>query len=209
MKEGVVSHGSRGLRAVAAALLLAGVSTATAHAASTPAPTSTCPTASVGQPFAPWGDTNSYGLVPGGDFEHGVGGWTLTGGAATVRGSEAYQATGSPGSYSLSLPVGATAQSPPICVTAADPTFRLFATAPRSTSSVVAQVVYPGLLGPILLPVGTISATAGWHPTAAMPTGAALASLLGGGSAQVSLRFTAARGAAQIDDVFVDPRMKS
>lgn len=31
-------------------------------------------------PFAPWGDTSAYFLMPGGGFESGAPGWSLAGG---------------------------------------------------------------------------------------------------------------------------------
>src|SRR5437870_2494320 len=39
-------------------------------------------------PFAPWGDSNSYFLMPGGGFESGASGWALSGGAAVASGHE-------------------------------------------------------------------------------------------------------------------------
>jgi hypothetical protein len=41
-----------------------------------------------------------------------------------------------------------------------------------------------------------------------MLTLAAVPGLLTGGTSQVALRFTALTGSSQIDDVFVDPRMR-
>ena len=41
--------------------------------------TDACDNATLTQPFAPWGDSNSYKLVPGGDFEGSLTGWTLIG----------------------------------------------------------------------------------------------------------------------------------
>ena len=75
-----------------------------------------CTPPAVSQPFAPWGDSASYALVPGGDFESGS--WTLQGGAQRVAGSEPYAATGTLGSWSLSLPAGSSAESPQTCVDA-------------------------------------------------------------------------------------------
>src|SRR5438045_7866168 len=39
-------------------------------------------------PFAPWGDSSSYFLMPGGGFESGASGWALAGGAAVGNGNE-------------------------------------------------------------------------------------------------------------------------
>ena len=166
----------------------------------------TCPTASLSQPFAAWGDSNSYELVPGGSFESSLAGWSLTGGATKTAGSEPYGATGRVGQSSLLLPAGASAQSPPMCVDASDPTFRFFARNNSLLSSVAVQVVYPTLLGPVALPVGAATLSPTWRPTLPMLTGSLAGALLSGGTLQLSLRFTAVLGASQIDDVFVDPR---
>ena len=47
--------------------------------------TDPCDNATLTQPFLPWGDSNSYKLVPGGDFEGSMSGWTLSGGATVGR----------------------------------------------------------------------------------------------------------------------------
>jgi hypothetical protein len=56
-----------------------------------------------------------------------------------------------------------------------------------------------------VIPVGTVAATSAWPPTLPMATGSAIAGAFNGGTAYVSLQFTASGGTAQIDDVFVDP----
>jgi hypothetical protein len=168
----------------------------------------TCDSATLTQPFSQWGDTNEYKLVTGGSFESSPSSWTLTGGAQTVAGSEPFGVTGSLGSSSLDLPAGASAQSPTTCVSAAYPTFRLFAHTNGVLSTVLVQVVYQvPLLGSVAIPVGTIALNGAWSPTVPMLTASAIPGLLSGGTAQVALRFTALTGDSQIDDVFVDPRM--
>jgi hypothetical protein len=166
----------------------------------------TCPAASLSQPFAPWGDSSSYELVPGGSFEGSLAGWSLTRGAVRTAGSEPYAATGSLGQSSLLLPAGSSAQSPPVCVDASNPTFRFFARNQSLLSTVAVQVVYPTLLGPVALPLGAAALSPTWRPTLPMLTGSIAFGLLSGGTTQVSLRFTALIGTSQIDDVFVDPR---
>jgi hypothetical protein len=188
-----------------AALALGATSTAPAQAALVS--TSACGEASLSQPFARWGDTSSYELVAGGDFEGSPVDWTLSGGARRVPGSEPYGASGSLGAYSLALPAGASAQSPFTCVDAAYPTFRLFARDDSVTSTVLAQVVYKTVLGTVALPLGAVALSGEWQPTLAMLTGSVVTGALSGGTAEVALRFTALTGSSQIDDVFVDPRM--
>jgi hypothetical protein len=200
---------SRRVAVLAAAAAGLGASLAVAGSAQA-AVTSGCAAQSSVQAFAPWGDNNQYDLVPGGDFESGVAGWTLSGGATTVAGSEPFDATGVAGSNSLYLPDGASAQSPYFCVDASDPTFRFFAENHGLLANVAVSVVYRGPLGiPVTLPVGVVTLTGSWEPSPIMLTGSILpATLSADGSAQVALRFTAIGGPSQIDDVYVDPRCK-
>ncbi len=155
-----------------------------------------CSHSGLSRPFASWGDQSSYALVPGGDFERNA--WDLRAGARQVIGSEPFAATGRLGLRSLSLPVGASAQSPRTCVDAAYPTMRVFI---AGTGLVLVQLVDGG----VTLPVGVIAGDGAWGPSAVMITGAAVPGTLSGGTAQVSLRFTALTGTPRIDDVFIDP----
>lgn len=157
---------------------------------------STCNSSPLSQPFAPWGDRASYELAPGGDFESP--GWTLNGRAQRVSGSEPYAATGTLGSWSLSLPAGSSAQSPSTCVDAAYPTVRLFI---GGTGLVAVSLVD----GNAVIPTGIAVAGGTWQPTPGMLTTSPLVAALSGGVAQVSLRLTALAGDPQVDDVFVDP----
>lgn len=155
-----------------------------------------CNTSALSQPFLPWSDAASYELSPGGDFESSA--WTLTNGAQIVSGSEPYAATGTPGSSSLSLPAGSSAESPLTCVDAAYPTVRMFI---AGTGLVAVSVVDGGLD----IPAGLAIASGGWEPSSLMLTEAPLLGLLSGGTAQVSLQVTALAGNPRIDDVFIDP----
>jgi hypothetical protein len=168
----------------------------------------TCPTQAVSQPFAKWGDSNSYALVPGGDFERTPSEWTLSGGAQRVAGSEPYAATGAPGAWSLALPAGATAQTPFMCVGATERTFRLFARGEGFLAAVLPQVVYKTPLGNLAIPVSVIVPKGSWEPTAILKTGAPLATAIANGTVQLALRFTSITGSSRIDDVFLDPRFR-
>jgi hypothetical protein len=167
-----------------------------------------CNEAALSQPFARWGDSSDYELVPQGNFEGSTSEWTLSGGAAKVAGSEPFGASGTVGQYALTLPAGASAQSPYTCVNASYPSFRFFARNDSLLSTVVVQVVYKTLLGPVALPLGAAALSTSWQPTAPMLTGSVVLGALSGGTAQVALRFTALTGSSQIDDIYIDPRMR-
>lgn len=157
---------------------------------------SACSIASTSQPFARWLDPAWYELAPGGDFE--TSSWSLHGGAQRVSGSDPFAATGTLGSWSVSLPAGASVQSPPLCVDAAYPTIRFLTS---GTGLVAVSAVY----GNLSLPAGVAVAAGGWGPTLPMLTDSALVAATSDGSAQVSVRITALLGDVRVDDVFVDP----
>jgi hypothetical protein len=170
--------------------------------------TGACNEAELTQPFARWGETTDYELVPGGHFDGSLAGWTVQGNAGLVSGGEPYGVTGSVSSDSLALGTLASAQSPFFCVNASYPSFRFFARNGGLLSTVLVQVVDETPVGPVTLPVGVVALTGQWEPTAPMLTGSAVEGLLSGGTAQIALRFTELTGSSQIDDVFVDPRMR-
>jgi hypothetical protein len=148
------------------------------------------------QPFAPWHDSASYFPAPGGTFESGAPGWTLTGGASVQAGGNVFLSGGS----ALVLPAGASATTPAICVDLGSPTLRAFTNAQRGT--VVVSVVAAGLA----VPVGVISASGSWQPTPAMLfLTNALGILSATGTTTASFRFTSVGGDARLDDVYVDP----
>lgn len=189
---------------VAAAVLLGLTSTAGAALVSTGA----CNEASFSEPFAKWGDTGTYELVAQGDFEGSLSQWALGGGAVRVNGSEPYGVTGAVGSHSLELPAGGWAQSPYTCLNASYPTFRFFARGHGLLPTLSVAVIYKTSLGTVALPLGVAAPGGSWQPTAPMLTGSVVAGLLSGGTPQAALRFTALTGGSQIDDVYIDPRMR-
>jgi hypothetical protein len=187
----------------AAALALTGASPAQAALIRTGA----CDTSSLSQPFRSWGDANSYKLAPGGDFEGSLSGWT-------TRGDARLGAGGGPlddgDGHAVTLRPGAWIQTPKTCVNTSYPTFRFFAGGTGAAlSTVLVQAVYAlPLLGDVAVPVGVVTLNPGWAPTAPMLTASTVPGLLSNGTAQVALRFTAILGTSQIDDVYVDPRMR-
>jgi hypothetical protein len=206
MLQGLFSRHTRLVGAVISALGIAVLSGAPAKAALIT--TDACDNATLSQPFAHFNDSNEYKLVPGGSFENGASGWTLSHGASIVSGSEPFGATGSVGASSARLTAGSSVTSPFTCVDAAYPMFRFFARNSGLLSTVVVSVVYKPLLGiPVAVPVGTVLLSPNWSPSAQMLTVSILTGLLHGGTVPMAIRFTALTGTSQLDDVFVDPKM--
>ena len=164
-----------------------------------------CPSAT-SSPFAGWKDYANYAFAPDGGFESGGSGWTLSNGARAVYGNESFYVHGSSDKTSLSLPAGASATSPGMCISLLSSKMR-FLVKGDSGSSVKVQILYRGLLSSVLgiLDGGTISAGGSWKPSPQIGMLGGVLPLL---TSSVSFRFTAVGGAAGIDDVYLDP-MKS
>jgi hypothetical protein len=146
--------------------------------------------------FLPWLDAAWYEAVPDGALEGGGAGWTLADGAAVVNGNDPYE----PGASALSLPAGASATTPAMCVDLAHPTLRFFARG--GSGALVVTALFRDALGlPHELPVGALVAGGDWAPS---PVLAIAGNLL---SSQVAFRFASA-GDWEIDDVYVDPYSK-
>ena len=165
------------------------------------------------QPFARWGDTANYVLVPGGAFEAGSPAWTLSGRAGVVAGNESYYVRNTADKRSLALPSGSSALSPAVCTSIYHPTLRLFVKNSGSASSrLKAEVLYPGPLGDVqVAKVGDLSGTSAWQPTPELPlTVTNVLATLSLGRTAIAYRFTPedSLGKWSVDDVYVDPRMK-
>jgi hypothetical protein len=166
------------------------------------------------QAFAPWQDNRGYVLTPDGGFENGGAGWTLENSAAVGEGDETAQVGGAADHQSLTLPAGSSATSPAICVTKHTGVFRFFARTggdPKK-SQLEVEVLYTGKHGkPRSLRVGKLRAGDTWAPTRKLPI--VLGQAKGKGKLQkatVQLRFTPIGQPAdwQIDDVYLDPRLR-
>jgi len=159
------------------------------------------------QPFTAWGDLADYFLAPDGDFTAGGAGWDLTGGEL-VEDNEPHWVHGGDTPAALELDSGASATTPPICVSVDDPTMRFFARSiggPSGTLSV--KVLYTDPDGADrALTIGTVVSddADGWTPVAPLPITANTYEM------RVAFRFTAqGPGSAwRIDDVYVDPYRK-
>jgi hypothetical protein len=159
--------------------------------------------------FTAWDDNRAYTLTPDGGFENGASGWTLADGAAVAEGNETFQVGGPADHQSLSLPSGSSATSPSICVTKHNGVFRLFARTDGSRKArLKVEVVYAN--GRSAKRV-KLRAGEAWAPTRKLAV--ALGRAKGRGrltTASISLRFTPVGKPAawQIDDVYLDPRLR-
>lgn len=162
-----------------------------------------CPAEQLSQPFLPWGDPSSYKLVADGGFEGGAAGWSLRGAASVVDGNEPWHTRAPGDSRSLNLPSGAQAVSPATCVGLLDPTLRFFARSLGGTVH-IDVTLHVGLLT-TTMPVGAVNPGDSFAPTLPLAILGNLLTPLGSGVGSVNLTFTAVGGAAQIDDVYVDP----
>jgi hypothetical protein len=163
-----------------------------------PSPTTT--------PFAAWSDYAHYAFLPDGGFESGGSGWSLSGGARAVSGNESFYVHSKLDKTSLSLPAGASATSPPMCISLLSSKMRFVARGDAG-SKVKVQILYRGLLSSVLgiLDGGTYTVGGPWNASPQIGMLGGVLPLLTSG---VSFRFTAVGGAAAIDDVYLDP-MKS
>jgi hypothetical protein len=161
-----------------------------------------CPD-STSQPFRAWSDVANYAFVPDGGFEAGAAGWSLNGGAETVTGNEPFFIHSKTDRTSLSLPVGSSATSPPMCISLLSSKMR-FLLSGSAGATVKVQIVYRGLVSTVLgvLDGGTFSAAGAWQPSQQIGMLGGVLPLL---TQSVQFRFVAVNGATQIDDVYLDP----
>ena len=175
------------------------------------ADSSGCPAQPSSPVFSPFGDSASYSLVPGGNFEGSMAGWTLDG-ASVVNGNEPWDVGNSSDSQSLNISAGGEAVSPSFCVTNAFPNWRFFALSNGGSgwhSGICVSIQWTDQNGntgevPVAyLPSGWFSQ---WEPTRSLMLGALLQD---GKTMQVRLVFDAGSGGSwNIDDVYVDPYAK-
>jgi hypothetical protein len=168
----------------------------------------TCGAPSLFSALTAFGDARSYFVVPGGDFETGALGWTTTGGAGVVAGGGPLQLDG--GGSALKLPAGSTATSPTFCVDLDSPTYRFFASqlAAKADATLSVDMLYADQSGQTPTTATLSNLPSAWSlvndialPSARLDQA--------GGLRQMRLRFRATSGDWAIDDVLIDPRMRS
>jgi hypothetical protein len=154
------------------------------------------------QPFRAWSDYANYAQLPDGGFEAGASGWTLAGGAAVVPGNEPFYVRSARDRWSLSLPAGSSATSPPMCIGLLSSKMRFVAGG--SKGSVKVQVLYRGLVSSTLgvFDGGTVSSTGVWAPSPEISMLGGVLPLL---TQSVQFRLVATSGSMRVDDVYLDP----
>ena len=185
-----------GLAAVGAAAALTVVPNAVA------APPSWSCDAPAEQIFAPWKDNAFYQLVDDGTFEQGAASWDLQDGANVVQDFDAGLQAGD--EHALELAPGASATTPPICVTEDSQSFRFLSnvvTEGSKDDSLLVEVLYlRKKTGEFKVkvknrnssPVGKLKLAAGEFKR----------------DSTVRLRFSSLNGATvRVDDVYMDPRL--
>src|SRR4051812_13499923 len=140
------------------ALLLFGIPAA--------AQASPCKAAPTKKAFAGFGDNANYSLAPGGNFEAGTPGWSLTN-SSVQAGNESFKVGGAADAKSLAIKATGSAVSPASCVGMEHPTFRFFARRTSGTWGVLNVKLrwkQNGVTNETV--VGAYSAgDTSWHPT--------------------------------------------
>jgi hypothetical protein len=191
---------------LAVALFVLGAGSA--HASLLAADSTSCSDYTYSQVFLPWADPAYYAAVPGGDFEKANRRWELIGASRVTNENESFNVAGLNQHSSLSIPDGATALSPTMCVGLAQPTLRMFfkQNAGLGLARLRIDVLFDDVTGTTQAQsIGWVGAISGWSPSQQMAILANVLPTIGAGSSVVAFRFTAVGGDFQIDDVYVDP----
>ncbi len=158
--------------------------------------------------FAPWADASQYYFAPNGGFESGASGWSFSGGAAVVGGNESYDVHSSGDDQSALVPAGGSV-STTVCYGLLFPSVRFFTQSVGDQPATIdVKVQTKSLLGIVsTLDGGTFQVNGGWQPSPKLSTLlSAIAAPLGVKS--MTLQITVLSGAAQVDDLYIDPLVR-
>lgn len=188
-----------------AVLAIAALAPSTASAGPLVASAPDCSAQALSQPFLPFADVASYTPAPGGAFETGASKWTA-GGASRADGNEPFFVTAANDHSGLTIPSGASATSPTICVGLGHPDIRFFAAGSSTLAQLNVEVLFEDATGSVqTLQIGAVTGSTDWGLSAPMPIVANLLPLLPNDMTPVAFRFSATGGSFRIDDVYVDP----
>ncbi len=162
------------------------------------------------QPFLPFGDQRDYYLAPGGAFENGAPGWTMTGGARVSWFSNAHGIHGQADKRSLLIPTRGSATTPLTCINLDFPHARMATANWGWNPELLVEVNYPDVNSGWVT-VGRVTPNSGIAPLRGWKISDDLLlkpELAGAeqGKRRVLVRFTALKGTWWVDDLYVDPR---
>jgi hypothetical protein len=169
-----------------------------------------CADQKIETPFVKWGDRSNYVLAPGGSFESGAPGWSLSG-ASVVSGNESFKVGGASHTRALSIKPNGYATSGQICVGLEHPTLRFFArsSGPALSTLAVEMRVKTSLGLTVSLPLGLVTSSSAWKPSPIILVVENLLAATSGGYTNISVRFRPVGGATwTIDDVYLDPKRR-
>lgn len=189
---------ARRLTTVTSAVLLLGAAPALAS----------CPSPSASTPFAQWGDTNSYFIVPGASFEGTPDdvGWNLWN-AGLTPGNEPFDVGSPTDDQSLTIDAGGVATSPTFCLDDTMSDIRFIAQEDEAGSDLQVNLLVWRWHRMYTIPIADLSdgSMPSWAPTAplSLPTG----NIPNGYSVTAALQVVvpSSQGSWQIDDMYVDP----
>lgn len=171
--------------------------------------TEVCPGQTFEQAFAAFGDKRQYTALPNGDFESGLTGWEVTGGAEVEAHENPFRPT--PGASALFMPAGSSVTSPALCVSKGYPSARLFAQklSGKGGSGIEVEVLYPPRdkgKGSTVKKAGLLKGWDAFAPSRSFSIGQGR---IGRGTAMVRFRLTVKGNASfLVDDLLVDPRCR-
>jgi hypothetical protein len=172
-------------------------------------PSSACTSGSTSTPFAKIGDGALYTLLAGGSFESGAPGWQLRNAEVVSGGAEVEEEEGA---HSLEIEPGGSAVSPSFCINITEPSFRFYArqTSGGAWSSLSVLILWTDAFGwRHVTPVGSISGSSSWAPSAVLPLASKLPLWMPGATLKAQLEFKAeGSGTWAIDDVYIDPHSR-
>ena len=156
------------------------------------------------EPFAAWGDTDQYALVPGQALDSFTAtGWTLSGGAS-IESTTLADGTSGP---VLNLPAGAEAVSPAMCVDYDFPDARMMVRNATGIQDLNLYASYAGSGTKVNDGYSTTGQGTGWTPSPILQTDPGTST--GWQLVVFTIQAPSTATNTQVYNFYVDPRMKS
>jgi hypothetical protein len=196
-------------RRIASVLALAPLATVAAPAI---ANACTLAPATISHPFAQYGDTADYTLIPGGTFQTAAAGWSYSRAAtAPGPGPDTFAATTDAlttpaDARALSIAPGGGATTPVLCVNKTMPTIRFLA---LGTGTLHITLLWRTHGRTHSRRIGTLRGTGTWTPTPALPLATAVPLTEQGASQAVRIAVTTTSTTWEVDDLYADPYVRN